>query len=98
VGFVTAKIHRKSDLSSSNFQRNIPRTVGDLTKTQFALFLENDGPYSRKLFGPLSHRESFMEREGQDRKKKQERSVYKRDNYREELNKVTHLKNLTIID
>jgi hypothetical protein len=70
AGFVTAKIHHKCDLSSSSFHRNIPRTGGDMTKTPFALFLENDGPYSRKLFGPLDHRESYIEREERDRRKK----------------------------
>ena len=88
-GFVTPKIHRKCDLSSSSFHRSIPRTGGDVTKTPYALFLENDGPYSRKLFGPLAHRESYKQREGHDRRKKHGRIVYKKDNHQEECNKVT---------
>jgi hypothetical protein len=55
--FVTGKIHRKCDLRSSSFHQNIPRKEGDLTKTPFALFLQDDGPYSRKLFGPLATRD-----------------------------------------
>ena len=98
AGFVTAKIHRKCDLLSSSFHRNISRTGGDVTKTPFALFLENDGPYSRKLFGPPADKEGYKEREGQDRRKRQERIVYKRDTTQEDLNKVKHFKTLTIID
>ena len=97
-GFLTAKIHRKCNLSSSSFHRSIPRTGEDMTKTPFALFLENDGPYSRKLFGPHADKESYKEREGQDRRKRQERIVYKRDTTQEDLNKVKHFKTLTIID
>jgi hypothetical protein len=52
--FVTAKIQCKCDLQSSSFHQNIPRIGGNLTKTLFALFMEDDGPYSRKLFGPLA--------------------------------------------
>jgi hypothetical protein len=52
--FVMGKIHRKCDLRSSSFHQNIPRTGGDLIKTPFALFMQDDGPYSRKLFGPLA--------------------------------------------
>ena len=98
AGFVTTKIHRKCDLSSSSFHRSIPRTGADVTKTPYDLFLENDGPYSRKLFGPLDHTESYKQREGQNRRKKQERIVYKKDNHQEQRNKVTQLKNLTILD
>ena len=56
--FVTGKIHNKCDLRSSSFHKSIPRTGGVVTKTPFALFLEDDGPYSRKLFGPLAHRDT----------------------------------------
>ena len=59
-----------------------------MTKTPFALFLENDGPYSRKLFGPPADKEGYKEREGQDRRKRQERIVYKRDTHQEDLNEV----------
>ena len=56
--FVTGKIHHKCDLRSNSFHKSIPRTGGVVTKTPFALFLEDDGPYSRKLFGPLAHRDT----------------------------------------
>ena len=56
--FVTAKIHRKCDLRSNSFHQSNARTGEGFTKTPFALFLEDDGPYSRKLFGPLAHRDT----------------------------------------
>jgi hypothetical protein len=88
VEFITSKIHRQCDLFSSSFHRSIPRSGGDVTKTPFALFLEDDGPYSRKLFGPLTHRESYKERQGQDRGRRQERIVYRRETGQEDHTKV----------
>ena len=54
---MTGKIHRKCDLRSRSFHHHIPRTGVLLPKTPYALFLEDDGPYSRKLFRPLAHRD-----------------------------------------
>ena len=57
AAFVTAKVHRKRDLLSQSFHRNIEKKGDQLAKTPYALFLEDDGPYSRKLFGPFDQRE-----------------------------------------
>ena len=64
AAFVTAKVHRKRDLLSQSFHRSIERTGDELTKTPYALFLEDDGPYSRKLFGPLAERKGEAETRG----------------------------------
>ena len=55
--FVTGKVHRKSDLLNSSFSKYRPRQIYDVNKSPLALFLEDDGPYSRKLFGSLAQRE-----------------------------------------
>ena len=71
VNFVNSKVTRKSDFLSHSFNKSIPRTL-PLNKTPFALFLEDDGPYSRKLFGPLANREE----EGEARGRQKEREIY----------------------
>ena len=34
----------------------------EVTKTPFEIFLEDDGPYSRKLYGPVTPKSSIIER------------------------------------
>ena len=34
----------------------------EVTKTPFEIFLEDDGPYSRKLYGPVTSKSSLLER------------------------------------
>ena len=34
----------------------------EVTKTPFEIFLEDDGPYSRKLYGPVTTKSSVLER------------------------------------
>ena len=70
--FVTGRIHRKCDIRSQSFHRSIPRTEEHMTKTPLALFLEDDGPYSRKLFGPLAQ----SVKEGKARGRQKEREIY----------------------
>ena len=90
VKFIRSKIYRKCDLLSSSFHRSIPRPGRDVTKTPFALFLEDDGPYSRKLYGPLTDRERNEERQGQGRERRQERIVYRSDSGLRENMKVSY--------
>ena len=33
-----------------------------MTKTPFEIFLEDDGPYSRKLYGPVTPKSSLLDR------------------------------------
>ena len=33
-----------------------------MTKTPFEIFLEDDGPYSRKLYGPVTPKSSMIDR------------------------------------
>ena len=42
-----------------------PKDAGsrsEVTKTPFEIFLEDDGPYSRKLYGPVTSKSSVLER------------------------------------
>jgi hypothetical protein len=86
--FVTAKIHRKCDLRSSSFHQTIQRTGGDWKKTPFALFLEDDGPYSRKLYGPVAR-----DREEPCRGRQKEMAWYIRES---EKDKVRNISNINI--
>ena len=54
--FVTGKVHRKCDLLKPNLPKYDSRQEHAVKKTPLALFLEDDGPYSRKLFRSLGNR------------------------------------------
>jgi hypothetical protein len=82
--FVTAKIHRKCDLRSSSFHQTIQRTGGDWTKTPFALFLEDDGPYSRKLYGPL-----VRDREKPCRGRQKEMAWYRGESEKDKVRNIS---------
>ena len=58
-----------------------------MTKTPFALFLEDDRPYSRKLYGPLTDRERNEESQGQGG----ERIVHRKETGQGEENNVSEL-------
>ena len=88
--YVTGKIHRKCDLRSSSFHQRIPRTGGDVTKTPFALFLEDDGPYSRKLYGPPAR-----EREEPCRGRQKEMAWCRGESEKDKV-KTLHIDNINI--
>jgi hypothetical protein len=47
------------------FQRKGSRQSRARSKTPFEMFLENDGPYSRKLYGPVTSTSSKRQRSGE---------------------------------
>ena len=45
----------------------------EVTKTPFEIFLEDDGPYSRKLYGPVTNKQPAMDR-GRERQSQKHHS------------------------
>ena len=61
---------RKFDTEEAEFKvptfhpkpNNNKETSREVTKTPFEIFLEDDGPYSRKLYGPVTPKPSAIDR------------------------------------
>ena len=66
--FDTPETDFKFPHHSSYYQKPPPQQAKDassrseVTKTPFEIFLEDDGPYSRKLYGPVTTKSSALER------------------------------------
>ena len=63
--------------SSSSYYQKPPQpkdSRSEVTKTPFEIFLEDDGPYSRKLYGPVTSSKSSVLERSRDRQSQNQKS------------------------